>query len=337
MLFLVPLSILLLWLILSTLAYRRRMAVAADALRLANRRLSMATSVAGVGVWEWLPSQDRLIWNPVMYRLHGLAPGTGPSLQSWKALVIPEDGGRLDSMVAKPGCGGCEIEIRIVRPDDGEVRSLKTTCQWLEGATGWRLIGTQVDITEEQGAKRRLFRDVYRDALTGLQNKRALDDHLAQQLTRDNRRQEQQALFFIDLDGFKAVNDTWGHDIGDRLLQGAANRMRLVLRHDDQVYRLGGDEFVVSIRLHGEPPDVLERISTKLIESLAEPFDFDGRWCRISASLGIARAPLDGDTPEALLKAADTAMYEAKKKGKNRFCYYNARFNQASKKALAEN
>ncbi|GGO88759.1 hypothetical protein GCM10011348_44960 [Marinobacterium nitratireducens] len=309
-------------LLLSTLSYRRRLERGGEALRLANRRLSLATSVAGVGVWEWVPDKSRLDWNPVMFRLHGVVPEKDFSLPDWKARLLPDDLSAFEALIARPGAEGRELELRVQRQDDGEVRILKTSCQWQLCAAGWHLVGSQIDITEEQGTKRRLFRDVYRDALTGLQNARALNERLGQQIARHERRRGQQALLFIDLDGFKAVNDTWGHDAGDRLLQGAANRMRLALRHEDQVFRLGGDEFVVLLHGAFEDTGILERIAGKLIGTLSEPYDCDGHWCRVSASIGIARAPGDAQTPEALLKAADTAMYQAKTGGKNRFCFY---------------
>ena len=130
------------------------------------------------------------------------------------------------------------------------------------------------------------------------------------------------ALLFIDLDGFKQVNDTLGHDAGDRLLREIAARLRGCLREGDITGRMGGDEFVVLIEQFSEVGQ-LEGIAQKIIETLSRPASIRGRECRVTASVGISTFPNDGRDSQALLQSADSAMYRAKERGKNRFEFYS--------------
>ena len=137
------------------------------------------------------------------------------------------------------------------------------------------------------------------------------------------RTQQPLALMYIDLDGFKAVNDRLGHHAGDLLLQQVAGRLRDCVRETDTVARLGGDEFAIIL------PDlkelaIIDRIGHTLLERLQQPFELDGRTAHISASIGVALWPRDGRTPTELIHHADRAMYEAKRLGRNRLAH-NAR------------
>ena len=295
-------------------------------LLLANRRLSLATSVAGVGIWEWEKETDQLLWNPVMYRIYGVPPERRLSIDSLRAWILPDDWQRMKALFQSGlSSGRNELTFSIIRDDDGSMRHLHATCHWVHTGRRHRLIGTQVDITEEHTARQQIYREAYQDALTGLPNSRALRMQLHAGLQQARQQGLMQGVFFIDLDGFKKVNDTLGHDIGDLLLKGAAGRMRQVLRQTDHVYRLGGDEFVVWIaHLRQDEITVLETIASKLIETLSQPFQFGEVECRVSASVGIATSPDDADELEALLKAADVAMYQAKKGGKNQFRRFQA-------------
>jgi len=156
------------------------------------------------------------------------------------------------------------------------------------------------------------------DALTGLANRRHLQDRLEAQIAHARRRNSVVALMYLDLDGFKEVNDTFGHDSGDELLIDVARRLRGALRDDDVVARLGGDEFVVSLPDLHAVADV-DFVATKLIDVLSAPYALEAGEARISGSIGVAMFPRDGDSPKALLVAADRALYRAKTAGKNRF------------------
>jgi diguanylate cyclase (GGDEF)-like protein len=155
------------------------------------------------------------------------------------------------------------------------------------------------------------------DLLTGLANRHRFQDQLEHELMRASRSKQPLALMYIDLDGFKAVNDGFGHHAGDLLLQQVAGRLRNSVRETDTVARLGGDEFAIIL------PDVkeqaiIDRIGHKLLERLQQPFELDGRTAHVSASIGVALWPRDGRTPTELIHHADRAMYEAKRLGRNR-------------------
>jgi diguanylate cyclase (GGDEF)-like protein len=158
------------------------------------------------------------------------------------------------------------------------------------------------------------------DPLTGLANRRHLQEQLDTQIRDARRRSAIVALMYLDLDGFKKVNDTFGHDSGDELLVDVARRLRRALREDDVVARLGGDEFVVSLP-HLHSAGDIGFVASKLIDVLHAPYALEAGEARISASIGVAMFPRDGETPKALLVAADRALYSAKTAGKNRFCW----------------
>lgn len=154
------------------------------------------------------------------------------------------------------------------------------------------------------------------DKLTGLTSRALFDDRLLQSFERAKRSGDGFALLYIDLDGFKAVNDQFGHAAGDEVLQNSALRMRRVVRRADTVARIGGDEFCIIIEEVKQPENV-EEVAEKLLNSLHEIFEVKGREVQIGASIGISLFPRHADQPEALLKKADEAMYAAKKSGKN--------------------
>jgi diguanylate cyclase (GGDEF)-like protein len=154
------------------------------------------------------------------------------------------------------------------------------------------------------------------DALTGLLNRRGLQAALNEALPSD-RTSEITAVYLIDLDGFKPVNDEFGHEVGDRLLVAVSHRLRALLRKVDLVARLGGDEFVVLARgLTNEQH--AQRLGEELLAAFQEPFQLDGLVVRVGATIGYALSPLDGGDPNHLMQRADAAMYEGKRRGKQR-------------------
>jgi diguanylate cyclase (GGDEF)-like protein len=156
------------------------------------------------------------------------------------------------------------------------------------------------------------------DPLTGLANRRLLEDRVRMTLKHARRERGQMALLYLDLDGFKAVNDNLGHHAGDVLLQQVAERLQGAVRADDTVARLGGDEFMVALsRVAGAKEAA--RVADKIIEALAEPYELEGAAARVTASIGLALYPEHGDNADALMQGADAALYEAKESGKNAY------------------
>lgn len=169
------------------------------------------------------------------------------------------------------------------------------------------------------------------DALTGLPNRSLLDDRLAQALLDAERNQEACALIYLDLDDFKEVNDSLGHDAGDHVLAVTASRMSAAVRATDTVSRRGGDEFVILLPHAGTLPEILE-IADRLVQWVAEPILYQGQPCGVSASVGIAIYPANGPSIETMLKAADEAMYAAKRQGKNKIVLAEANATPAEEK-----
>ncbi|AXS41743.1 diguanylate cyclase [Breoghania sp. L-A4] len=167
------------------------------------------------------------------------------------------------------------------------------------------------DITARLEAEKAIWHKAHFDPLTDLPNRALFGSEFADHLDRSAEAGSRCALLYVDLDGFKAINDTYGHDAGDALLRAVANRFRGHMRENDLVARLGGDEFAVILPGIAAPEDVIG-IAESLAGRLAQPYDLEQARVEISASIGIAIAPEDGRTPGALLLAADKAMYEAK-------------------------
>ena len=159
--------------------------------------------------------------------------------------------------------------------------------------------------------------------MTHLPNRRLFRDRLEQEIKVARRLLQPVALLFIDLDRFKEVNDTLGHDVGDKLLVQAADRISQCVRETDTVARMGGDEFTVILP---QINDLIftEKVAKSIIQKLSAPFTVDDVELNISASIGIATCPKDGDDAEHLLKHADIAMYDAKTAGRGRFSHYGA-------------
>jgi len=189
-----------------------------------------------------------------------------------------------------------------------------------------RFIAIARDISERKSAEEAIRHLAFHDTLTGLPNRRLLTDRLQQAMGTSQRKGEHGALMFLDLDQFKLLNDTHGHDVGDLLLQEVARRLQQSIRAVDTVARLGGDEFVVLIqdlsadfdeaRLHATT------VGHKILASLNEPYVLNQVQHATTPSVGITLFKGESAAPSELLKQADTAMYQAKANGRNTLCFY---------------
>ncbi len=177
------------------------------------------------------------------------------------------------------------------------------------------------DITEKMQSDELIWNQANYDHLTQLPNRRLLQDRLKQKIKLAHRLDQSVAVLFIDLDHFKEVNDTLGHNVGDQLLVQVANRVSQCVREADTVARLGGDEFIVVLSQINDAIHI-DKVAKNVIEKLSQSFVIDGVELNVSASVGIAVSPKDGDNVEDLIKNADIAMYAAKNAGRGRFCYY---------------
>ena len=195
-------------------------------------------------------------------------------------------------------------------------------------------ISSGKDITESIQTQERLHYLAHHDALTGLPNRVLFVDRLKHALKRAERRKRSVAVMFLDMDRFKIVNDTLGHEAGDRLLQAMAARLHACVREGDTVARFGGDEFAGFLSDVASPDDVA-LVVTKFLDALAPPFLIDGHELFISGSIGISLYPDDGTDTQTLMKNADTAMYRAKQNGGNTSEFYHAEMNAHALTRLA--
>jgi diguanylate cyclase (GGDEF)-like protein/PAS domain S-box-containing protein len=288
-------------------------------------KLRLAVDAAELVYWEWDRDTDQLHWGRDPSSLVGAAPeGRSTRWTKYLEMVHPDDRERYLERVntAWEQSGPCSNEYRVLRPD-GQVVWLSSHARTLADAAGrvYRMIGVSQDITERKRQEEEARYLAYHDTLTGLPNRRLLDDRLRQALFLAQRRDARVALLVVDLDNFKQVNDALGHRAGDAVLREAAHRVAGCLRKADTLARHGGDEFVVVI------PDLqldtdLQVVAEKILRSLEPPFRVDGRDFTIGASIGVSLFPGDAGDGEALLRNADVAMYRAKQLGRNNYRFY---------------
>ncbi|WP_409525007.1 bifunctional diguanylate cyclase/phosphodiesterase [Nitrincola sp. MINF-07-Sa-05] len=179
----------------------------------------------------------------------------------------------------------------------------------------------------------KMQRLAYHDALTGLPNRKLMEDRLAQAVARAARRQSGLAVLLLDLDDFKLVNDTLGHAAGDNLLCQVAHRLETMVRENDTVARMGGDEFVFLVEV--DESDDASDIAERVLQEVSAPVEIDGHKMVTHMSIGISLYPDDGESPESLLRYADIAMYSAKTGGKNRFAYFDSSMDDHAQEVMS--
>jgi diguanylate cyclase (GGDEF)-like protein/PAS domain S-box-containing protein len=219
--------------------------------------------------------------------------------------------------------GAVAAEVPRVRKD-GTPLSLWLTASVVRNADGniRNYVRVFTDISLLKETQQKLEQLASLDSLTGLPNRRLLHDRLEQAARRAQRNKKEMAVMFIDLDGFKKVNDTLGHDVGDLLLRQVALRLQKCVRLSDSIGRLGGDEFAIILEDTRQPADAMI-VGERILAAFALPFVLDGHRVTATASIGIAIYPEDGMAPAELLKNADVAMYRAKQAGRKQFKFFS--------------
>ncbi len=312
-------------------------------LREADAVWKLALEATGDGVWDWDLASNTELYSPNMLALYGYGPDeVALTPQFFDELTHPDD---REAMAADRDAhfSGAAPQYRNehrVRCKDGNYKWILTRGMVISrDAQGkpLRMVGTHTDITERKATEVLAWKQANFDALTGLPNRRMLADRLQHAIKKSQRTGLRLALLMIDLDHFKAVNDAFGHDVGDALLIEAAHRARAVVREVDMVARLGGDEFVVLLTDLGPHNEVIERVAGQLVRRLGEPYDLPAISSptastgpdapaqaapAVGASLGIALFPDDADSDTALHKHADQALYAAKRAGRGAYHYF---------------
>lgn len=212
--------------------------------------------------------------------------------------------------------------------------------EWLSISTVYGNVGEVVqrvamfsDMTDKKKAEETIFKQANIDSLTGLPNRRLFLDRLEQAIKKAHRTYQKLALMFLDLDYFKDVNDTLGHDMGDVLLREVTQRLKACLRESDTLARPGGDEFTIIMSDLHELSDV-DRVAQCILRGMSEPFQLANERCTVSFSIGIALYPDDATDLGELLRNADQAMYSAKHQGRDRYCYFTPAMQEASESRL---
>ncbi|MDO9712202.1 EAL domain-containing protein [Paracraurococcus lichenis] len=263
---------------------------------------------------------------PEVRALHGLPEGADPiSMTTWASTLLPEDRERIAAELAETYARRlpeASYRYRIRRPADGMVRHIEARTRYEYDVTGGPVgaVGVVIDVTESREAEARIAHLAHHDALTGLPNRILFRERLEEALARA-RRSGSFAVLCLDLDRFKEVNDTLGHPIGDALLCAVAARLRSELRDTDILARLGGDEFAIVQSSVNQPHDATA-LARRLVEVVGAPFEVEGHQISVGASVGVAVAPGDGMDPDALLKAADMALYRAKADGRGTWRFF---------------
>ncbi len=315
-----------------------------------RHRLSNAQRIGEMGDWAWHVAQDQVVPSEQAWQILGVdaAPGELCS-DAFLSTVHPEDGPRVREAFASAiaGGGGLTIECRIVQAS-GELRHVRQQVEVLERDAAGRalqLAGAVHDVTRRKDAEEQIRRLAYFDSLTGLPNRLMFNEQLHKVIANADRRGEQVAVLFIDIDHFKRVNDTLGHSAGDELLKVVSTRLANSLRPLDSVSRagaepqsysiarLGGDEFIVMLGELHDPADAAT-VANRLVAALTQAVTIQGTELFVGASIGVAVYPGDGADIDTLLKNADTAMYRAKEAGRGGVRFYDASMNALSLQRL---
>jgi diguanylate cyclase (GGDEF)-like protein/PAS domain S-box-containing protein len=297
---------------------------AEESLRESEERYALAARGANDGLWDWKLTTGKIYFSPRWNQMLGdpeTEKWTDP--EDWFSRIHPSDRERVKSEIAAHREGRTKEFVSEYR-----IRKRNGTFIWMlsrgivvrdAAGTAVRMAGSQTDITEGKIA----------DPLTGLSNRLYFMDRLENSIEAARYRDVRFAVLFLDLDRFKLINDSLGHAAGDELLEGIAGRLRARVREFDAVHggrvasiasRLGGDEFGILVNIH--QPSEAALLADRILQHLSAPFQIDGRQVFATVSIGIALSS-SGDTPEELLRRADTAMYRAKTGGKARFAVFD--------------
>ena len=291
-----------------------------DALRESEERFRLAAEAAGLGVWDYDTVLDEREWSGRLREIFGIPPTATASLALAGQCVHPDDRPEFMRQLNEIRAGNIErfeASYRIQRADDGRER-------WIT-LNGWathdadhgpgRIIMTVRDVTDEKTAEERIRWSASHDPLTRLANRALFQEKLDHAIGQARHRGEAVGVLMLDLDHFKQVNDSLGHDVGDALLKMFAERLRSVVRQRDTVARLGGDEFAIVVpRLHSK--DDLLRLSRSIQERMRAPFVHAGRVLDCRVSSGASMFPDHARSAKEILKCADTALYAAKAAGR---------------------
>lgn len=294
-------------------------------LKESEERYSLLVDAAGIGIWDWDAQTKRLFLSTECNEILKINPQSDQEFfQEARMRIHPDDFGgyyRVWEAYQENRTGHFEYEHRIVLPN-GEIRWLNSLIKavWGENGKLIRMAGSFLDVTKLKDYQERLEHLAYHDSLTGLPNRLMLQSYWAEILS--DRKALKTAIIFIDIDNFKLINDSLGHNFGDKLIVAIGSRLKTILGDSSIVFRIAGDEFVICTPGFNSNKEV-EAVAKRLMQPFSEPFELENKRVHITVSMGIAIYPDHATDAIGMLKNADIAMYKAKELGKNRYVFYD--------------
>lgn len=307
--------------------------------KLEQERWHFALDGAQTGVWDWEVGTLNCFYSDRWKEILGYSKGdVFDSIKEFITRLHPIDRALTKNIIKKHLDGKTPFyqHEHQIKCKNGGYKWIRTRGKIIQSQNNKksRMIGTCEDITEKKTSEALIWKQANYDVLTGLPNRRMFYSRLEHELKKVHRKEYALALFTLDLDKFKDVNDSLGHDYGDLLLIKVAKRLQNCLRKSDTIARFGGDEFSIIIG-NLKSKSRLEVVASKIISALCQPYDLHGDIFHISASVGITLAPHDSVNVDELIKNADQAMYKAKSNGRNRFNFFTQSLNDEAEYRMA--
>ena len=316
---------------------------------IAKERLDLALVGSGLAIWDWDLFNNRVAFSENWGELLDARPVdrydivySGDEVLVWNH---PEDRVRFQGALVAAVKGAnddfqCEYRAPGLSEDWVWLQSKGKVTERDTSGRALRMTGTTANITKRKRAEERVELLATRDPLTGLPNRMLVNDRLEQGVANAARKRAGLAFMFIDLDRFKTINDSLGHDVGDELLKQVASRLSACVRVSDTVARLGGDEFAVILENlpgngNSDVHEGAQQVAAKMIAALAATIMIDTHQLTTSCSIGISIYPTDGPDPKTLMKHADVAMYDAKAKGRNNYQFFSHELNAKAQERLS--
>ncbi len=304
-------------------------------LRISQLHLSAAQRIARLGYWVWDVKQNHFQISEQLADLCKINlqhfEGT---LEGFIALIHPEDQLMVQGMILAPPSSSAieQIEYRLQATQSKTIFVHQEIIKVIENGH-FTMTGTVQDISQRKANEKQIHTLAYFDILTGLPSRSFYQERIQTLIKSAKQHNHQFSFLYIDLDGFKDINDSLGHNQGDQLLKEIAHRLQEMVRDNDFVARLGGDEFCILLN-NTDDRELITQVADRCLENINKPLFLNHQQIRPRASIGIATFPLDGDNEVDLMKAADTAMYAAKQTGKQRYTFYSQDMAEQAKSHL---
>lgn len=303
---------------------------AEEALRWSEERFRMVAEAARALIYEVEGETGSVIILRGLEELLGYRPEeVSPTRDWWEGIMHPDDLPAFRSMARETMASGRDYSVEYrMRHRSGSYITVQDTGKVIRNAAGRavRLVGGVIDITERKRMEEQIRHMAHHDPLTDLPNRRLFTDIAQVELAQAHRNRQKAAILFLDLDRFKEVNDTLGHEAGDELLKAVAARLRASVRKSDTISRIGGDEFNIILADIPHVEDI-SAIARKIMDSFRTVFIVAGHELYMTTSVGISIYPDDAEDMDTLLRYADIALYYAKDQGKNTFQFFNPAIN----------